>query len=210
MHRDPQGTLLTPDSHENTEIPSQPRASKSLQFRMAFASGLFDLITCVCGGTLFIALCVCSVFCGLYLLLSISNENPQLFRTIRKVMSYAFCLFGLFLLFRSLLLPFLLAVWWLVIINDILPAWRVHQFAVAIVISACYWFWHITTTNETFLLKIGDFTIFLVVPFVVVLVQLSQGAETLGGNSPVIPLQKFLGMLSEILATIFPDYRVNK
>ena len=204
---------MVPRKHrelENLPIPIQPCASKSLRFRMAFASGLFDLITCVCGGTLFIALCVSSIFCGLYLLLSISNENPQLFRTIRKVMSYAFCLFGLFLLFRSLLLPFLLAVWWLVIINDILPAWRVHQFAVAIVISACYWFWHITTTNETFLLKIGDFTIFLVVPFVVVLVQLSQGAETLGGNSPVIPLQKFLGMLSEILATIFPDYRVNK
>ena len=178
---------------------------------MSFASGLLELVTITVGGSLFVALCVCSVFCGLSALLALSQENPHTFKTIQKVVGGVMLVFGFLLLFRDIsIAAFILSVWWEVILFEVFPAQRVVQWACAMVLSLVFWGQHTLRTEETFLLKIGDFTIFLIVPFVVVLVQLSRNVDTLTGQSgQVIPLQRVLGMLSEILAQCFPDYRLK-
>ena len=179
--------------------------------QMSFASGLLELVTITVGGSLFVALCVCSVFCGLSALLALSQENPHTFKTIQKVVGGVMLVFGFLLLFRDIsIAAFILSVWWEVILFEVFPAQRVVQWACAMVLSLVFWGQHTLRTEETFLLKIGDFTIFLIVPFVVVLVQLSRNVDTLTGQSgQVIPLQRVLGMLSEILAQCFPDYRLK-
>lgn len=174
---------------------------------MSFGNTLLDLITGVVGGTLFLAFVIAAIFCGLSSLLKLSNENRNLFKKISKGCSFVILGFGLLLIFRKLWFAFFLTVWWFCLMNEIFPTQRLLQAGIAVLLSFVYWVRHIAKSRAIFLLNIGDFTLFVILPLVIVVVQLSRGSDQLTGNSgPKIPLHNVLGMLSEMLETIFPVY----
>lgn len=179
---------------------------------MSFGQSVLDLLVFVSGGTLFIGLSITSILCGLAGLLTLSDENRPLFKVFSRTISGFMLFFGGMLLFRPVsILGFVLAVWWALIICEVSVAYRIVQFGFAIILSFIFWVRQIWYSREFFLVKIGDFSIFVIVPFVVVLVLLSRGSDRLGGvnsesASVAIPLRKILGMLAECASMIFPDY----
>lgn len=174
---------------------------------MDLVRGFLNLWTALIGGTLFVIFSIAAVLCSLAALLALSDENRIAFNMIAKSASFGLIGFGLFLPLRSVsIFGSLLALFWAAFLAEVVPQFRIYQFAVASVISVFFWVRHLATTESILPLTIGDFTIFVLVPIVFGLVQLSRGAQTLSkqDSGPKIPLHKFLSLLKDILESVFP------
>jgi len=176
---------------------------------MGFVEGFVRAVTIGLGGAILAFFVVASVFCGLAGLLTLSEENRPAFKLISKITSYMVIGFALLLPLRSFsLLPVALALWWAAILRGFAPAWRIVQAGVAALLSLAFWVPHIASSRAIVILDIGDVTLFLIMPVVVSLIQLSSGAESLTGAKsepgPRVPLHKLLSAMARLLASAFP------
>ncbi|KAH0788381.1 hypothetical protein GPJ56_007683 [Histomonas meleagridis] len=170
---------------------------------------VLNVITGIFGGTFFIVVAIASVFCALAGLLAIANENRILFTRLSKIVAIVIAVFGLFLPFRKVsAFGTLLAFWWGAQLFGLIPFFELIQGIATFVISLIFWIKYHSSHKVIFLQTCGDFTIFVIIPTIIKLVQLSRGSETLGEKSksgPRIPLNTFLNKLGAWLKSIVPN-----
>ena len=177
---------------------------------MGFFRGLLDILTGLLGGSLFVVFAVAAVLCTLSALLALSDENRIAFKMLAKAASIALICFGIVLPLRSIsFFGTVLAFFWASILAESIPNFRVYQVAAASVLSLLFWLVQLVHSEAPLPLNIGDFTIFVIIPVGMGLVQLSRGSETLSKQEagPKVPLHKFLSMLNGLLVSAFPVSR---
>lgn len=179
---------------------------------MGFVEAFVTTTTTIIGGSVLICFVVAGCFCGLAALLTLSDENRRAFRMITVYVSVGLCGFGILLLLRPV--PFvgsLLAFWWAAILGGVVTDFLIPQAAIATLISFIFWVWQLAKSEVSFILDVSDFTIFVLVPVILTLVQLSRGAQNLAsgkdGRGPQIPLHKLLSAMSDMLCWMIPADR---
>lgn len=180
---------------------------------------IINIFTTVVGGFLLLVAFVISIFCVLNALLVFSDEYRTYFVNALRAIGILIAIFGLLLPFRQTVHPFatIIALWWCALFNDFIPYFELFQFIGLDVVSWVFWCYFLSVEeNEEliFLLKIGDFAIFVVLPTVFGLVMLSKSTNTLDGDykssrksnkmNNVIPLRSLIGKLASWFRKLIP------
>ena len=179
---------------------------------MSFADGVLDFFTTLIGGGCIFILSIASVICSLTALVSISEENRFFFERTLKTVGIVISFFGLLLPFRNIsFVGTLICFGWTLLIYNVIPNFQVIQFTVISVSSFIFWAQHIFFSKESALQNIPDFIIYVIIPFIFTLANLSRGSESLtskdrtGATGSKISLRSFNGKCLSLLDQIFPQ-----
>ena len=185
----------------------------------AVAYQIINLFTTVIGGFWLAAAFIISIFCVLNALLIISDEYRNYFVISLRALGVLIAVFGLLLPFRQKVNPCatVIALYWAALFNDFIPSFQLLHFIGLDIVTWIYWCYFLSTEeNEEliFLLKMGDFTVFVVLPTVFGLVMLAKSSNTLDGdykssrkssNIPnAIPLRSFIGKMASFFRNLIP------
>lgn len=185
----------------------------------AISFHIINIFTTVIGGILLTVGFTVSICCVLNALLVFSEEYRTYFVRCLRAIGILIAFTGLLLPFRQTVHPIatLIALWWCALFNDFIPYYELFQFIGLDIVSWVFWCYFLSVEeNEEliFLLKMGDFTIFVVLPTVFGLVMLSKSTNTLDSDykssrksnkmNNEIPLRSFIGKLAATFRKLIP------
>ncbi|OHS94536.1 hypothetical protein TRFO_39308 [Tritrichomonas foetus] len=171
---------------------------------------IIKFITSLIGGVFFTFISIISVLCTLNALLSLSDENRIVFKRFAHAIGIIVALFGILLPFRGINpVPTLLSLWWTAFFFEYYFFTKFPQIQVFLlsVLSISFWVYYMNTEGVElfFMLKIGDFMIFVIAPIVVGLVMIARGSNNLiDQTQPKFPLRAFLAKMAILFKSAFP------
>lgn len=183
------------------------------------AFNILNFITNIVGETALVITLVLSLICTLKALLLLSEEYRVVFVRSMHACGIIIAIYGILLPFRETVHPIatILSLWWGVLFNDLLAYFKIIQFLVLDITSWIFWFYYYSTPDgqeSFFMLKIGDWLIFVLAPTLFGLVMLSKHSASLfdGGYKSygsrhkeyTLPLNAILTKLSTLLEKIIP------
>ncbi|KAK8894525.1 hypothetical protein M9Y10_022959 [Tritrichomonas musculus] len=148
---------------------------------------IINTVTEVIGGFFLTVAFIISVFCILNALLILADEYRVVFVRLMRGAGILIAIFGLLLPFRGTVNPIatIISLWWCALFNGFLSNFALLQFIGLDIASWAFWCYYLTNVaNEEliFLLKIGDFALFIVLPTVFGLILVSKNASSLDGD----------------------------
>ena len=185
-----------------------------MKTKQNLAFQILNFITTCAGTVLFVIMFVLSILCALRALLSLAEEYRVFFRRFARSIGVLIIIFGLLLPFRNISsFPLLLSLWWGSFLFEYVPRFQFVQGMSLIFLSWGYWIYFLTKYGKDlfFMLKIGDFMVFTVIPTTLALVMLSRGTNVLEGkrSGPTFPLSTILNKAELFLKTLIPPGRTN-
>lgn len=172
-----------------------------------FIDSLINIVTGIFGGIFFTFICIASILCGVSGLLALSDENRVFFVRLSKIIGIVIAVFALLLPFRDVsFVATILAFWWTLQLFDCFKVFKLVQYVANIVASIVFWIrFYIKDQTSLFLQVCGDISIFVIIPIVLKMVQLSGSTENLGGNNGNnLPIRKVLNKLSSWIKRTVP------
>lgn len=149
----------------------------------SFMLPVLNFVVEIVGGGLTIAFVAIALILALYALQEIAEDSLVFFRKIARLVGVIIAVFGLFLPFRGIsFLPMALSFWWTSILFEAIPRFSVIQLAVNAVLSIFFWARYTPNDEYGFFTRIGDWSLFLVLPIGFSLALLSRKSDVFAGR----------------------------
>lgn len=179
---------------------------------MNIVSNVLDILTSLIGGFLFILIAFISIFSSINALLSISEENRTIFYRLKRIYGIIILFFGLMLHFRGIsFLATLLSLSWTLVLYQIFPKILLIQIILTSLGSFIIWIYYFCFSDIIFIQIVGDSLLFILVPLVISIVDISRSSELLSGkdkstyHGPYINLRSFLSKCYSYVEKVFPS-----
>lgn len=178
---------------------------------MGFCDSLLNFFVYILGGSLFIIFLIMSFISSISALLAISEKKRAAYEKSLKIVGGIILFYGLMLPFRHVsIIATLSALGWVSLLFNLIPFYQIVQIFAHLVVSLIFWIIHGFRCEDPSIQKVCDFTIFVIIPSIMTISNLSRGLETLSGKSsynsvgPRIPFRSFQSKCLSLLETIFP------
>ena len=174
----------------------------------SFMLPVLNFVVEVVGGGLTLVFVAIALILSLYALQEIAEDSLVFFRKISRLVGVVVAVFGLFLPFRGIsYIPMFLSFWWTSILFEAVPQFSVIQLAVNAVLSICFWARYSPEDEYGFFTRIGDWSLFLVLPIGFSLALLSRKSDVFGGRGRglanlAIPLSQWFKALYNLATKI--------
>lgn len=180
--------------------------------KMNMIDNILNFLTSLIGGSLLILIAIVSIFSSIAALLSVSEENRIIFYRFKRFYGVIILLFGSMLYFRGIsFFATLLSFSWTLIFFEILPKFLLIQIILTTIGSLIIWIYYFCFSDIIFLQIVGDILLFILVPFVISIVDISRGSELLSRKEksdcqrPTINLRSFLSKCYSYVEKVFPS-----
>ena len=154
------------------------KIQKKKKKMVSFFRPVLNFFVVLVGGSFTIAFCSVAVLLTVYALLDMSQEYHSIFQKTARIVGIIEIIFGLILPFRQIsFFGTLLCVWWTLLLFHSIPKFEVIQFAVNALFTIIFWVTCSPDTEFVFFTTIGDWTVYVLLPIVFSLVDLSKTSD---------------------------------
>ena len=145
---------------------------------VSFFKPVLNFFVVIIGGSFTVTFCSVAVLLAVYALLDMSQEYHSVFQKTARIVGIIEVVFGLLLPFRDIsFFGTILCIWWTLILFHSIPKFQVLQFAAIALCTIIFWSVCSPETDFIFFTTIGDWTVYVLIPIVFSLVDLSKTSD---------------------------------